>query len=165
MAKKSVKPIPEGYHSLTAYLICDGAAKAIEFYKKAFGATEVMRMGGPGGTVMHAEIKIGDSVVYLAGENPQFGCKSPQTLQGTPVSLHLYVENCDASFKRAVEAGATVQMPPTEMFWGDRFSKVADPFGHEWSIATRVKDMTPAEMAKGQEAFFKQMATAGSCKS
>ncbi|MBI1848893.1 MAG: VOC family protein [Planctomycetes bacterium] len=160
----STKGVPAGSHTVTPHMIIKDPGKAIEFYKKAFGATEIMRMNGPGGVVMHAEIKIGDSIVYLAGENPQYGCKSPQTLQGTPVSLHLYVENVDASFKRAVEAGATVQMPVTEMFWGDRFGKVADPFGHEWSIATRVKDMTPAEMAKAQEAFFKQMATAGSCK-
>jgi PhnB protein len=153
------KGVPEGFSTVTPHLIVKDSAKAIDFYKKAFGAQEILRMNGPGGHgVMHAEVKIGESIVMLADENPGFGCKSPATLSGTPVTLHVYVENVDATFQRAVQAGATVQMPPSDMFWGDRYGKVADPFGHEWALATRVKELTPAEIGKAQEAFFAQMA-------
>ncbi len=148
------KPIPDGYHTLTPHLICRDAARAIDFYKLAFGAEEVMRMPGPGGAVMHAELKIGDSHVMLAEENPQWDCKSPLALGGTPVSLHLYVQDVDKSFDRAVKAGAKVKMPVSDMFWGDRYGQVVDPSGHTWSLATHVKDMTPAEMATAMQAAF-----------
>jgi len=143
-----VNPIPEGCHSVTPHMIIKGAGKAIDFYKKAFGAEEIMRMPGPGGNVMHAEIQIGDSRVFLADEFPDMGCLSPATLKGSPVTIHLYVKDVDATFKQATGAGATVKMPPTDMFWGDRFSKVQDPFGHEWSIATHKEEVSPEECAK-----------------
>ncbi len=144
-----VRPIPEGFHSITPHLIINGADKAIEFYKKAFGAEEICRMPGPDGkSIMHAEMKIGDSLFMIASENPQWGCKSPKTLQGTPVGIHLYVENVDASFKKAEAAGAQVAMPPMDMFWGDRYAKLIDPFGHEWSIAQHIEDVPPEQMGE-----------------
>lgn len=161
MAK--AKPIPDGFHSVTAHLVCRNAGQAIEFYKKAFGAEEVMRMPGPGGSVMHAEIAIGNSRVMLADENPQWDSKSPLLLNGTPVSLHVYVQDVDQAFDRAVKAGAKVKMPVMDMFWGDRFGQVTDPFGHVWSLATHTKDMTPAEIAQAQQEFFKNMAASGGC--
>lgn len=159
----NAKPIPDGFHSVTAHLVCRNAAQAIDFYKKAFGAEEIMRMPGPGGTVMHAEIKIGDSIVMLADENPQWDSKSPLTLNGTPVSLHVYVHDVDKAFDRAVKAGAKVKMPVMDMFWGDRYGQVADPYGHSWSLATHTKDMTPAEIGKAQQEFFASMAAGGGC--
>jgi uncharacterized glyoxalase superfamily protein PhnB len=157
MAK--VKPIPEGYHAVTPYLVVNGAAKAIEFYTKAFGAKEVARMPGPGGKLMHVEVKIGDSYIFLADECPEMGGNpGPKTLGGTPVSIHLYVDNIDAVFKQALAAGAQEKMPPANMFWGDRFAKIADPFGHEWSLATHVEDVPPAEMPKRMEAAMAAMA-------
>jgi uncharacterized glyoxalase superfamily protein PhnB len=147
-----------GQHSVTPHLIVRNSAQAIDFYKRAFGATETMRMPGPDGySTMHAEIQIGDSLVYLADEFPQWGSKAPPTLGGTPVSIHLYVENADAVFKQAVDAGAQAKMPPADMFWGDRFGKVTDPFGHEWSIATHKEDVPMAEMAKRAAEAFKKM--------
>lgn len=143
-----VKPIPDGYHSVTPYLIVNGGAAAIEFYKKAFGAKEVMRMPGPDGKVGHAEIRIGDSVVMLADEHPEMGAKSPQTIGGTPVSILLYVEDVDAVVKQAVAAGAKIQRPIEDKFYGDRMGSVDDPFGHVWHIATHTKDVTPEEMKK-----------------
>jgi PhnB protein len=152
------KPIPDGFHALTPHLICRDAAPAIEFYKKAFGAEEVVRMPGPGGQgIMHAEMRIGDSRFMLAGENPSMQSKAPITFGGTPVTLHLYVEDVDKAFDRAVKAGAKVKMPVTDMFWGDRYGQVTDPSGHQWSIATHMKDMTPAEMGKAAEQFFASM--------
>jgi len=156
MAAK-VKAIPEGYSTVTAYMCLNDAVKAIAFYKKAFGAEEMFRMPGPDGKICHAEVKIGNAMVMLGEESTQYeGSRGPQTLKGTTVGLHLYVENVDASFKRAVEAGARAIMPPMDMFWGDRFCKVADPFGHHWSIATHIKDVTPEECEAGMKAFAQQ---------
>lgn len=148
------KPIPEGFHTITPSLIVKDAAKAIQFYKEAFGATERGRFEGPGGTIMHAEIAIGDSVVMLGDEMPEMGAKSPLTLGGTAVKLHIYTEDVDSLFKRATDAGATVKMPLADQFWGDRYGVLADPFGHEWSIATHTKDLTMDEMKKAAEALF-----------
>jgi PhnB protein len=148
----AVKPIPEGMHSITPHLICAGAADAIEFYKKAFGAIEMGRMPGPGGKLMHAMIKIGDSAVMLVDEVPEWGNKGPKALNGTPVTIHLYVPDADATFNTAVAAGATAKMPLADMFWGDRYGVLIDPFGHSWSIATHIKDMTPEEMAQATKA-------------
>jgi PhnB protein len=153
MANK-IKPIPDGYHSLTPYLSLKGAGAAIEFYKKAFGATELMRMPAPGGLVGHAEIKVGDSILMLADECPE-GNKSPQTLGGTPVSLVLYVEDVDAVFQRAVDAGAKVVREPSNQFYGDRSAGVTDPFGHSWYIHTHVEDLTPEEIGKRAAALHK----------
>jgi len=142
----SSSKIPAGYHSVTPAIIVRDAAAAIDFYQRAFGAQEVNRMAGPDGKIMHAEIRIGDSLVMLGEENEQWGTKSPLLTNGNPGSLHLYVDDADASFDRALAAGATVRYPLENAFWGDRYGKVADPFGHEWGIATRVKNLTDAEM-------------------
>ncbi len=152
VAQPAVKAIPEGMHSLTPHLICAGAADAIAFYVKAFNAVELGRMPGPDGKLMHAMLRIGDSPLMLVDEFPQWGSKSPATLGGTPVSIHLYVENADAAFQQAVDAGASVRMPLADMFWGDRYGVVVDPFGHQWSIATHIKDMSPEEMAAAGKA-------------
>lgn len=140
------QPIPEGMHSVTPHLVCEGAAEAIEFYKKAFGATEGGRMAGPGGKIMHAQIRIGDSAIMLVDDFPEWGSQGPKALKGSPVTIHLYVPDADAVFKQAVEAGATVKMPLEDMFWGDRYGMVVDPFGHKWSIATHKRDVPIAEM-------------------
>ena len=143
---------PSGYHSVTPALVVRDAAAAIDFYKRAFGAEEIDRMLGPDGSIMHAEIKIGDSIIMLGEENEQWGTRSPQSLGGVHGSLHIYVENADASVDRAVKAGASIRYPMEDAFWGDRYGKVTDPFGHEWGIATRVKNMTHEEMeAAGKE--------------
>jgi PhnB protein len=142
------KPIPDGYHTATPYLIVKGAAQAIEFYKKAFGATESLRMAQPGGKVGHAEIRKGDSTIMLADEAPEVEARSPQTIGGSPVSILLYVEDVDAVFARAVAAGAVVQRPVADQFYGDRTGGVKDPFGHVWYIATHVEDVSPEEMRK-----------------
>jgi PhnB protein len=148
------KPVPEGYNTVAPYLVVRDAAKAIDFYVSALGATERMRMPGPGGSVAHAELQVGDSVVMLSEENLEMGARSPQALGGTAVSVFLYLPEVDAAHDRMVRAGATTQMPPTDMFWGDRFCKLADPFGHEWAIATHIEDVTPEEMERrGKEAF------------
>ena len=145
----AVKPIPEGFNTITPHLIISNAGAAIDFYKKAFGAEEIMRMPGPDGkSVMHAEMNIGNSRFMLCDEFKEYGNVSPTTLKGPPVSIHLYVENADSSFQRAVNAGATPIMPLTNMFWGDRFGKVKDPYGHEWSIAQHVEDVTPQQCAE-----------------
>jgi len=156
MAK--VRPVPEGHHTLTPYLVIKGAAEAIEFYKKAFGAKEINRMPGPTGGIMHAELKIGDSMLYLSEEFPGM-TKSPKALGGSPVGIHIYVDNVDAAFNQAVSAGATVKMPLADMFWGDRFGKLTDPYGHEWSLAQHKEDVPPQEMAKRAAEFNKQMAS------
>jgi PhnB protein len=154
-----VKPIPPGYHTVTPYLTVKGAGQAIEFYKRAFGAQEVERMAGPDGkSVMHAELKIGDSIVMLSDEFPQMGTRSPQTLGGSSGYLFLYVSDVDAAFKRAVDAGAKATMPPADMFWGDRFAKVSDPFGHEWGMATHKEDLSPEEIRKRGQAEMAKMA-------
>ncbi|MGH9682691.1 MAG: VOC family protein [Candidatus Acidiferrales bacterium] len=143
-----VKPIPEGYHTATPYLIIKGAADAIEFYKKAFGATELMRMPGPGGKIGHAEIKIGDSPIMLADEAPEMNARSPQSFGGSPISILLYVEDVDAVFNRAVAAGAKVERPVADQFYGDRIGGLTDPFGHVWYISTHKEDVSPEEMKK-----------------
>lgn len=151
-------PIPAGHHALTPHLIVRGAAHAIDFYKRAFGAVEQMRMPGADGfSIAHASVVIGDSHLYLCDESPNWGIKAPPTIGGTAVSVHLYVEDVDATFKQALEAGATQVMPLTDMFWGDRFGKVRDPFGHEWSIATHKEDMSLEEMGRRAEEAMKKM--------
>jgi PhnB protein len=147
-----VKPVPDGYHTLTPFLTCRDAARAIEFYKQAFGAK--VRGGvakGPDGKVMHAELQIGDSVIMLSDEFPEFGSRSPQSIGDSGMGLHIYLDGVDAAFDRAVKAGATVEMPVMDQFWGDRYGKLKDPFGHKWSIATHVKDMSEDDMKKGMD--------------
>lgn len=143
----NVKPIPDGYHSVTPYLIIKGAAEAIDFYKKAFGATELFRMDHEG-KIGHAEIKIGDSPVMLADEHPAMGYVSPKTLGGTPVSLMIYVDDVDTTYKRAIEAGGVEVKPIQDQFYGDRSGTLTDPYGHVWTVATHKEDVTPEEMDK-----------------
>jgi PhnB protein len=152
-----VKPIPENYPRVTPYLVVEGAAEAIDFYTRVFGATEQMRMPAPGGRIGHAELKIGDSVVMLADAVPEMGHKSPRTLGGSPISLLLYVEDADATAAKAVENGARLVRPVEDQFYGDRMGGVEDPFGHHWYVATHVEDVSPEEMKRRMEA----MATAG----
>lgn len=148
----SVKPIPEGYHSVTPYLIVRGGGEAIEFYKKAFGAVELFRMAAPDGKIGHAEIKIGDSPVMLADEYPEMGYRGPQSLGGSPVSLLIYVEDVDAVFNQAVETGATVKEALQDKFYGDRMGSVVDPFGHVWHLGTHKEDVSPEEMERRAKA-------------
>ncbi len=152
--KTKVNFIPPGYHTATPYLIINGAARALEFYKQAFGATELMRMAGPDGKVGHAEIRIGDSNIMLADECPEMQARSPQALGGTPVSLMLYLEDADAVIARAVSAGANVLRPVQDQFYGDRSGTIADPFGHTWTIATHKEDLSPEEIGKRAAALF-----------
>jgi PhnB protein len=156
----NVQAIPPGLDTLIPHLVCDPCAEAIEFYKKAFGAEELSRMPGPDGKrIMHAAIRIGKSHVFLVDDFPEFcegKSESPKSLKGSPVTIHHYVENCDAAIKRAADAGATVIMPPMDMFWGDRYGVIVDPFGHKWSFATHIKDLTPAEMQAGMAECFSQ---------
>jgi uncharacterized glyoxalase superfamily protein PhnB len=155
MPTKAASPIPAGYRTITPYLVIRDPRAAIEFYQRAFDAQEVLCLPGPDGkSVMHAELQIGDSMLMLSGEWPDYDAFSPQHLGNTPVSLHLYVPDADAAFQRAVAAGCTAMMPPTDMFWGDRFAKVADPFGHKWSLATHQWELTEAEIAAGMKAAF-----------
>jgi uncharacterized glyoxalase superfamily protein PhnB len=133
-------------HTVTPHLVCDGAADAIAFYKKAFNAKESARMPGPGGKIMHAQLTIGDSHIMLVDEFPEMGGFGPKHYKGTPVTLHLYVPDVDAAYKQAVDAGATAKMPPADMFWGDRYGVLVDPFGHSWSLATHKRDLTPEQM-------------------
>lgn len=144
----AVKAIPDGYYSLTPYLVIKGAAEAIDFYKNVFGAHEIMRMPGPEGRIMHAEIKIGNSVLMLADENPERGFLSPSSRGGATGSTMFYTEDVDATFKAAVSAGAKGDQPPTDMFWGDRMANITDPFGHNWAIATHKEDLSPEEMQR-----------------
>jgi PhnB protein len=144
-------PIPQGMHSVTPHLICAGAADAIEFYKKAFGAIEAARLPGPNGKLMHAAVRIGDSTVMLVDEMPEWGALSPKSLKGSPVTIHLYVDDADTVVARAVKAGAKVTMPVDDMFWGDRYGKIEDPFGHHWSVATHVRDVSPEEMQQAMK--------------
>ena len=148
----SVKPIPEGYHSVTPYLIIRGATEAIEFYKKAFGATELFRFPAPEGKIGHAEIKIGDSPIMLADEYPDMGYKGPQTLNGSPVSIMIYVDDVDATFNQAISAGATAKEAVTDKFYGDRMGTVVDPFGHVWHVATHKEDVSIEEMQQRAKA-------------
>ena len=152
----AVKPIPDGYHSVTPYLIVRGGAAALAFYKKAFGATELVRMAMPGSDrIGHAEIKVGDSIIMLADEHPEMGATSPQSIGGTPVGICLYVEDCDTVFGRAVAGGAKVERPMQDQFYGDRSGTVIDPFGHKWTIATHKEDVTPEEMTRRMAAMKK----------
>jgi PhnB protein len=154
------KPVPDGYRTVTPYLVVKGAARAIEFYKTAFGAREKERMAGPdGASVMHAELEFGDSVVMLSDEFPGANVRSPQSLGGTSASVFLYVPDVDAAFQRAVAAGAKPVMPLRDMFWGDRFGKVLDPFGHEWGMATHKEDVPPAEMERRAREFMAKAAS------
>jgi PhnB protein len=154
----SPKPIPTGFHSVNPAIVVRRAAEAIDFYKRAFGAEEVSRMTGPDGSILHAEIRIGDSVVMLGEENPQWGTLSPESTKGNPGSLHLYVGDADAVFEQAVKAGAKVRMPLEDAFWGDRYGKITDPFGHEWGIATRVKDLTPEQIKQAADTWMAKAA-------
>jgi PhnB protein len=144
----AVKPVPDGYHSVTPYLIVEGAARALDFYKKALGAEELVRMPGPGGRVAHAEVRIGNSMVMLADENAEIGARGPKSLGGSPVTLMVYVEDVDKVFARAVSAGATVERPVANQFYGDRTGGIVDPFGHKWYLATHVEDVSPEEMKR-----------------
>ena len=144
----AVHHIPEGYHSVTPYLVVDGAAEAIDFYKKAFGAVEVVRMPGPGGKIGHAEIKIGDSFVMLADEHPEQGHRGPKSVGGTPVGILIYVPDVDSVFKAALAAGATQVKPVENQFYGDRSGSLTDPFGHNWMVSTHIEDVAPEEMER-----------------
>jgi PhnB protein len=156
----NIKPIPEGYHSVTPYLFIKGAASAIEFYKNVFGATEVMRMPGPNGQIMHAEMRIGDSIVMLSDENPQMGALSPQSIGGTAGGLNVYIADVDAVTQKAVDAGAKLVRPVKDQFYGDRSGSIIDPFGHMWSVATHVEDVAPEELRKRAAAAMSQAAGA-----
>ena len=158
--KTNVKHIPDGFHAVTPYLTVKDAGQAIDFYKRAFGARERVRMPMPDGKVAHAELQIGDSIIMLGEECPEHGSVSPQTLEGSPVGLALYVDSVDNTFKRAVEAGASAKEAPEDKFWGDRAGSVTDPFGHKWMLLTHVEDVTPEEMKKRMAEAF-SMASAG----
>lgn len=151
-----VKPIPDGYHSVTPYLAVKQAADAIEFYQRAFGAKERMRLSAPGGKVGHAELEIGDSVVMIADEHPEMDFRSPDHYGGTAVSLHLYVADVDASFRRATEAGAKPLRPLQDQFYGDRTGAIRDPFGHVWHLATHKEDLSPEEIESRAQAMFRK---------
>jgi len=156
---KSTQPIPAGQEHLIPHLVCDPCAAALAFYQQAFGAEETCRMPAPDGRIMHAAIRIGKSVVFLADDFPEYcggKAQSPKALHGTPVTIHRFVENCDAAIQRAVAAGATVLMPAQDMFWGDRYGVVTDPFGHNWSFATHLRDLTPEEIKAGMQEAFAQ---------
>ena len=151
----SVKPVPVGFHTVTPTLTIRDVDKAIGFYRRAFGAEERMRFLGPDEkSIMHAEVRIGDSIIFLSEEHPEMGCRGPQSFGGTPVGLYLYVEDADHVFTRAVSAGAKVDMPVADMFWGDRCGQVTDPFGHKWTLATHKADLTAEEMGKRAGDFF-----------
>jgi PhnB protein len=153
----ATKPIPEGYHTLSAYLAVDDAARAIDYYTKAFGAKERVRLRGPDGKIGHAEIEIGDSVIMLSDPMPQASTRPPKALGGTSASVMMFVEDVDAVVKRAVDAGATVTMEVADQFWGDRFGTVTDPFGHVWSISTHIEDLTPEEIEERGRAAMAAM--------
>ena len=154
----AVKHVPEGFNTVSTYLIVKNAQEALDFYQKAFGAELRYRMRGPDGkSTMHAEMRLGNSTVMLTDENPQWGTKSPATLGGTPASLHVYVDNADKLFDRAVKAGCTVKAPLMDAFWGDRYGKLTDPFGHEWGIATHKEDVSPDEMERRAAEWFASM--------
>jgi PhnB protein len=154
----AVKPVPDGYPTVTPYLVVKGASAAIDYYKKVFGATERMRMDAPGGMIGHAEISVGTSLIMLADEFPDMGFRGPRAIGGTPVSLMIYVPNVDEVFKRAVEAGAKTLRPVADQFYGDRLGVLEDPFGHVWSIATHVEDVAPEEMRRRSEEMMKKKA-------
>lgn len=156
----AVQPIPEGYRTITPYLAVEDASGAIDFYQRALGAKESVRMPGPGGAIMHAELDIGDSKVMLSDPFPQASTKPPKELGGTSVGVFVYVDNVDELVQQAVDAGATLTMAPEDQFWGDRFGSVTDPFGHSWQIATHVEDVSPEEMAKRAEEWMAAAAAA-----
>ena len=141
-----VKAVPDGMTAVTPHLVVAGAAKAIDWYKQAFGATEALRLDGPGGKVMHAEVEMYGCRIMLAEEAPEWGALGPRSLKGSPVKIHLYVPDVDAAVDRAVKAGAKVTMPVADQFWGDRYGKIQDPFGHEWGVATHMREVSPEEM-------------------
>ena len=154
MSTPEVKPIPEWMHSITPHLVCAGAAEAIEFYKQAFGAVELGRLAGPPGKLIHAAIRIGDSAVMLVDEMPECGALGPKARGGSSVTIHLQVEDVDAVVARAVAAGAKITMPVDDMFWGDRYGQIEDPFGHSWSVATHVRDVSPEELQEVARKMF-----------
>lgn len=154
----SAKPIPEGFHTITPSLVVRDAAKAIDFYKKALGAQELSRMPSPDGKIMHAELKIGDSIIFLADENPNMGVKSPQSLGGCTGVLHVYVPNVDQVFQQAIAAGSKETMPVADQFWGDRYGSLIDPFGYVWGIGTHKEDLSPKETEQRAQEFFASMA-------
>ncbi|MES2264037.1 MAG: VOC family protein [Pseudomonadota bacterium] len=151
MTEAKVSPIPAGMHTLTPHLVCEGAADAIEFYKKAFNAVEYGRMPDGKGKLMHAMMKIGDSHLMLVDDFPDWGSLGPKALKGSPVVIHMYVDDVDAAYAQAIDAGATAKMPPADMFWGDRYGMLTDPFGHNWSLATHVRDVSPEDMQKAMQ--------------
>jgi len=158
----TAKPIPEGYHGATPYLCCKNAAAAIEFYKQAFGAIELMRLAEPSGRIGHAEIKIGDAPIMLSDEYPEWGVRSPQSLGGSPVAIHLYVDDVDALAKRAVAAGAKLARPVEDQFYGDRSGSLEDPFGHRWTVSTHKEDVSAGEMQRRYTALMKQQGSSHS---
>jgi len=156
----TTKATPDGMHTVTPHLVCAGAAGAIEFYKNAFNAIEMSRLPGPDGRIMHASVRIGDSTVMLTDEMPEHGALGPKALKGSPVTIHLYVDDVDAFAARAVSAGAKTTMPVADMFWGDRYGHIEDPFGHRWSIATHMRDLSPAEIQEAMRNMFGQQCSA-----
>ena len=160
MSKSAARPIPDGFHALTPHIVCKNPSEAISFYKRAFGAEEVMRITAPSGAFIHGLIRIGDSMLMIADECPSMGGFSPAHFGGSPVTIHLSVGDADASFARAAVAGATAVMPVTEMFWGARYGVLKDPYGHSWSIATQVRDLSQDEILAGLAAAFGQAASA-----
>jgi PhnB protein len=154
VAKKKVLAVPKGYTAVTAHLVCKGAGEAMDFYAEAFGAKDRGRMTGPNGVVVHGEMRIGDAILMLGEEMPEMGSRSPLAIGGSPVTLMLYVKDVDAAFARATAAGCTTLMPPANMFWGDRYCRVSDPFGHQWAIATHIEDLSMKEMGKRMVAEF-----------
>ena len=157
---KAKQAIPTGFHTVTPSLFVRNAAQAIDFYKTALGAEERMRMAGPDGKIGHAELQIGDSIIFLSDENPGYGTKSPEALGGVSGALYLYVEDVDKSFQRAIDAGGKAKMPVGDMFWGDRVGNFTDPFGHNWTLSTHTQDLTEHEMEEGAKKFFAEMAQA-----
>lgn len=156
--KNQIKAVPDGFHTLTPHLVVKGASQAIEFYKRAFGAEEIRRLPGPDGkSLIHAELKIGNSRLLLVDEFPEMDCRGPQSVGGSPVSIHMFVEDVDAAFDKALAAGAEVRMPLDDQFWGDRYGVLTDPFGHIWSIATHKEDLTPQEIGKRAQAAFSEI--------
>lgn len=148
MATPAKQAIPDGMHTLSAHIVCEGASEALAFYRKAFDAQELTRLPRPDGKIMHAAIRIGDSVLMLMDDFPEWGSLGPKALKGTPVTLHLYVKDVDAAMQQAQAAGARITLPAADMFWGDRYGQVVDPFGHRWSIATHKEDLTPEEIQR-----------------
>jgi len=155
--KNQIKAVPDGFHTLTPHLVVKGASQAIEFYKKAFGAEEIKRLPGPDGqSLIHAELKIGNSRLLLVDEFPEMDCRGPKSVGGSPVSIHMFVEDADAAFDKALAAGAEVRMPLADQFWGDRYGVLTDPFGHIWSIATHKENLTPQEIGERAQAAFSE---------